>query len=173
MLVSSQIGKASRRFLRTKLLPHLVQEDGETQVGGLPGCRAARASLLVRLTQSLAKARILSFGALFMDVARAFYRDIRELAIHSQLDDDSVAAIARAAGLLPSAMQVLAQRLRDHGASLAHSDVDPHVVQQVARRYQAPWFACEGSIRYLPRRGHFPQDNSLRTSSAKFKLPSA
>eukprot|EP00959_Pyramimonas_sp_CCMP1952_P094232 1971287-Pyramimonas_sp.AAC.1 len=103
--VSSQIGKASKRCLRKALLPQLDDDAGETQSVGLPGQGAARASLLVRVAQSIAKARRLSFGALFLDVVQAFYRAIRELVIQAHrdtaLDDETIAALVRASGLPP------------------------------------------------------------------------
>ena len=102
----------------------------------------------------------MSFGALFLDVVQAFYRAIRELVVRAHrdtdLDDLTVAAIVRAAGLPPTAMQQLADRLRDR-AALSRSNVDPHTVAMVEQCYQAPWFVCEGSGQVsLPQRSFFP-----------------
>ena len=142
ILVSSQVGKASRRCLRSRLLPYLATEAGETQFGGLPGRGTTHASLVLRVSQSLAKLRKLSFGALFLDVVQAFYRAIRELVVRAHretdLDDLTVATIVRAAGLPPAAMQQLADRLRQRAAALSRSDVDPHTVAQVEQCCQAP-----------------------------------
>ena len=131
VLASSQCGKAARRCLRAGLLPQQVQEAGETQFGGLPGRGTTRASLLVRLAQALAKKRRPTFAALSMVVTRAFYLVMRELVIRSSLDDGSIAAVVRAAGLPPSATHVLARRLRDHGTSLERPHVDLRAVRQV------------------------------------------
>eukprot|EP00959_Pyramimonas_sp_CCMP1952_P114776 2399641-Pyramimonas_sp.AAC.1 len=157
ILVSSQIGKASRRCLRAQLIPWLTQEAGETQFGGLPGRGTTHASYCLRLAQALARARNRALGSLFLDATQAFYRAIREFLICSTLDDDSIAHIVTAAGLPPAAMHELAVRLREHGASLERSTVDPHVVAQVTQCYQAPWFVCEGSRQVsLPQRSVFP-----------------
>ncbi|CAK0883973.1 unnamed protein product, partial [Prorocentrum cordatum] len=93
ILVSSQLGKASRRCLRTRSMPAILATAGVTQVGGIPGRGTGHASVIIRLAQAVAAARALSFGALFLDVVQAFYRTLRELLLRSPLDDDAVACI--------------------------------------------------------------------------------
>eukprot|EP00959_Pyramimonas_sp_CCMP1952_P282083 5896085-Pyramimonas_sp.AAC.1 len=68
---------------------------------------------------------------------------MRELFVHSQLDDLSVATIGRAAQLPPDAMQIQAQKLQHHGATLTRSELGPYVAQQVPQRHHAPSFAYE------------------------------
>ena len=91
------------------MLPELVRKAGPTQFGGLPGRGTAHASLMIRLAQSIAAQHKLSFGALFLDVAQAFYRTIRELVISSQCTDEDIARIVKAADMPPEAMHRLAE----------------------------------------------------------------
>ena len=74
ILVSSQLGKASKRCLRQRLMPALLEAAGESQFGSIPGRGTTHASLVLRLAMPVAEARQQSCGALLMDVVRVFYR---------------------------------------------------------------------------------------------------
>eukprot|EP00959_Pyramimonas_sp_CCMP1952_P340751 7137116-Pyramimonas_sp.AAC.1 len=59
ILVSSQLGEASRRCLRTRLIPALLATAGDAQFGGVPGRGTGHASVIIRFAQAVAAARAL------------------------------------------------------------------------------------------------------------------
>eukprot|EP00959_Pyramimonas_sp_CCMP1952_P329674 6902393-Pyramimonas_sp.AAC.2 len=83
---------------------------------------------------------------LFVDVMTAFYSSIRELVMKTTLDRHGIAQLVLKAGLPPSAVVELEQRLRDL-PSLHTQGLDGHDLAMLEEASGDAWFLLPGAAR--------------------------
>ena len=110
ILVSSTVGKAYHRILRSRNVGAFARSASPLQVGGLPKRPVTLAAHVVRLHQQTCCAEKASCGLLFLDLREAFYRIVRPLVTGFTGTDEEVANILAAVRLPAGVMH----ELRDH-----------------------------------------------------------
>ena len=112
LLVSSHVGKTIHRSLRQNQADLYESYLQGQQIGGRRKIPVGFALHLTRAHLRIHLARGHSVGVIFLDLAEAFYRVIRPMALGGQLSDEAIAAMTQRLGLDPGTLQDLHEELQ-------------------------------------------------------------
>ena len=112
VLLGDCAAKMWHRFLRRRLIPHLVDYAPETTCA-INGRGIDIGAHLPRAARDWAVPRGLSCAVLFWDVEAAYYRVVRKLAFGTDLSDERVAVLLGRPGLPAEAFQELLIHARE------------------------------------------------------------
>ena len=113
LLMSSHLGKALRSHVRDRLLPEYCRGSSSLHFACKKGGNVSHASHLLRAFMASADAQGHSYAALYVDIASAFYRVIRELIVNLTMTDEEIVKIMQRFHLEPQDFQEL-RRLLSH-----------------------------------------------------------
>ena len=111
LLLSSHLGKTTRGWLRTKFLPIYEANSAPTHFAAKKGGNVAHAATLLKAVVSGAHRRGRSVTALFVDIASAFYRVVRELVVDLTSSDEEIISVLERFGLNEQHFALLRKQL--------------------------------------------------------------
>ncbi|CAE7777849.1 hypothetical protein AK812_SmicGene16718 [Symbiodinium microadriaticum] len=142
ILVSSTIGKAYHRLIRTRNIPALKEASTPLQIGGLPKCPVTLAAQVVRLHQNWCRKAGISQATLFLDLREAFYRIVRPLVTGFRGTDEDIARIVSSVHLPPGVMHELRAHLEDKSL-LEQSGATQWAATAACEALHHTWFRFE------------------------------
>ena len=140
--MSSTVGKAYHKIVRSRSVPALRQAATPLQIGGLPKCPVTMAAQVVRLHQSWCKGKGISQAVLFLDLREAFYRIVRPLVTGFSGTDEDIARVVSAVNLPPGVMHDLHAHLERHSL-FAQSGATDWVDAAASEALHNTWFRFE------------------------------
>ena len=142
ILVSSTVGKAYHKILRSRNVRPFEAIASPLQVGGLPRRPVTLAAQVVRLHQSWSHKAQMSFGVLFLDLREAFYRIVRPLVTGFTGTDTEVAAVLAAVQLPPGVMHELQAHLTETSL-FREAGASPWTSEATCEALRSTWFRFE------------------------------
>ena len=107
ILVSSVVGKAYHRILRSRCVPALQNVASPLHIGVLPKRPVTLVARVVRLHQQWCRRDNASYALLFLDLREPFYGIVRPLITEFSGSDEEIAAVLAAVALPPGVMHDL------------------------------------------------------------------
>ena len=140
ILVSSTIGKAYHKILRSKNVPALAAAATPLQIGGIPRRPATMAAHVVRAHQQWAAKQGRSQATVFLDLREAFYRIMRPLVVGFQVVTRTLLVLSERSTFHPmSCMNCMHTWNNNHSSC---KPVLPRGLRQLPeKRCNAPGFA--------------------------------
>ena len=111
LLLSAHMGKAVRGWLRDSIMPLYQAQSADTHFACKRGGNVSHASMLLRAFMRGAAKRLKSTSAIFVDVASAFYRVVRELVVNLSSSDEEIIEVLRRFRLGPEHFALLREQL--------------------------------------------------------------
>ena len=142
LLLSSHIGKALRRTMRTQLTVPFTQSAPQTHFAIKPGGCVSHASHSLRLFVQAAGRRNESVGILYLDVRSAYYRVVRQLAIGGQSTPDHLHRILRYFDLGQTSIDDLMEAIQEEPSCTA-SGMEEHQERLLQELLTATWFSSK------------------------------
>ena len=171
ILVSSTIGKAYHKILRSKNVPALAAAATPLQIGGIPRRPATMAAHVVRAHQQWAAKQGRSQATVFLDLREAFYRIMRPLVVGFQGSDEDIARIVREVNLPPYVMHELHAHLEQQSL-FVQAGASPWLAAVTGEALQCTWFRLNTAAVTETGIGTRPGDN-LADVVFSFVLPVA
>eukprot|EP00438_Fugacium_kawagutii_P021132 Skav213922 [mRNA] locus=scaffold1439:306795:310370:- [translate_table: standard] len=159
LLISSHAGKAVHRAIRQHQTDLMQAFLDASQLGGRPHVPVGIGLHEVRAYLRIQAAAHRSAAVVFIDLREAFYRIVRALAVDDTWTDDSVAKVAHAFNLPPSAVHDLYEHLRQP-PSASQAGMTAAQRRAIASIHTTTWFTMRSQQdRVLTTRGSRPGDS--------------
>ena len=158
LLVSSSLGKAFHTVYRRRLMPAIHESACGLQYTSHRSPIATMASHTVKafLNASHLSGRS-SFG-IFVDITEAYYRVIRQHAIHACCNDQDIMAFLVRMGITDMHLSDVAN-LYLSGPAIDELNVRPHLAKMITEIHRDSWFLIRGDDRpVITERGTRPGD---------------
>ena len=139
ILVQSCISKAIHRSMRDLAMDQWLPHALPFQIGGRRGCSAHFGHYCSRAFLDVMRTESRPAGVLFVDLAAAYYRVVRETVLGNRLGDRSVEDIAASLHLSPDDLQLLHEHIRDHPV-LREQDSAPLFTEVARELHSHTWF---------------------------------
>eukprot|EP00434_Breviolum_minutum_P033050 symbB.v1.2.029238.t1/scaffold3175.1/size97379/5 len=144
LLLSNHLGKCMRGVYRPKLQPFYASSSSKLHFAAKLGGNVSHASHYLRSFHTVAKKQGWSSSSIFVDISSAFYRIIRQFAVHLDTPKEELARIFQIFNIPPRELEHLQHELNDRTA-LAMAET-PERLQMIVRDYfEATWFTVPGS----------------------------
>ena len=143
IVLLSALGKRWHALLRSRLLPHVMEQKLPTQFGGFPGQQPGFATSMIWAYSNIAKAKGLSDACLFLDLRAAFHHLIRQFAWNhgdAALSPQLIAALNKE-GLDATKLQQRAQDSQQWG----HLPLPKHLNDLIVDLHQCTWYTLKGA----------------------------
>ena len=158
ILLMDVMGKVTRASLRKWINGPYLSQGHPMQLGGRPHQQAQFGAQLTRSFLRWRKGCNKSAAVLFVDIASAFYKALRQIATGADASDQDMAQIARRLGLGPELMPALYEALQGRTAYAALTESVPR--QQVLQEsLQATCFSVDGETIVGTEQGTRPGDS--------------
>ncbi len=158
LLVSSSLGKSFHNTYRRRVLGQMRQIATPLQVTAHQSPSVALAAHIVRAHTVAARIGGYTDYAMFLDIAQAFYKVIRQQAFDCTYADEDVLKFLTRMGIDDFCLEDVA-RLLEQGSTLATSGCDPFLHSQVAEVHRNTWFVLQGDASLIrTERGTRPGD---------------
>ena len=158
ILLMNVMGKITRASLRKWINEPYLVAGHSMQLGGKPHQQAQFGAQLTRSFLRWCKSNNKSAAVLFVDIASAFYKALREIATGADTSDQDIAQIVKRLGLGPEVMPALSEALQGRTAYAALTESVPR--QQVLQEsLQATWFSVDGEAVVGTEQGTRPGDS--------------
>ena len=138
LFVSSPIGKVLHAAYRPDLV-HAFEERLPIQIGGMPGYATIQATMCLNLYHRYWIRQKHSVGILFVDIASAFYRLVREHFIQYGEHEHTLHRVFQKLRLPESAWMEFQQQMHEHPA-IDRTDASPYVRALFKEFYCRTWF---------------------------------
>ena len=158
ILLMDVMGKLTRSGLREWINSPYLCNGHPMQLGGRPHQQAQFGAQLTRSFLRWRKACNSSAAVLFVDIASAFYKALREVATGADVSDQDIAKVAQRLGIGPEVMPALHEAL--HGRS-AYATLTSSVARQqvLQESLSGTWFSVDGSTIVATEQGTRPGDS--------------
>eukprot|EP00435_Cladocopium_sp_Y103_P015908 s2948_g3.t3 len=158
ILISAHMAKAFHRSLRVKNASLYACFMQRQQVGGRPSTPVGLGVHQVRAFQRWCCSRNRPSACVFLDLAEAFYRVIRPLAVSGDVSDDMLAHVAQRLNLDANALAEL-HALLSEASAIEEAGLPDHVCRAVRGLHQDTHFSLHGqSDRCITTIGSRPGD---------------
>ena len=158
ILLMDVMGKLTRSGLRRWINSPYLSHGHPMQLGGRPNQQAQFGAQLTRSFLRWRKACNSSAAVLFVDIASAFYKALREVATGADVSDQDIAKVAQRLRIGPEVMPAPYEALhgRSSYAALTSSVARQQVLQE---SLSGTWFSIDGSTIVATEQGTRPGDS--------------
>ncbi|OLQ01466.1 hypothetical protein AK812_SmicGene15780, partial [Symbiodinium microadriaticum] len=139
ILVQSAISKAIHRSMRGLAMDQWLPHALPVQIGGRRGCSAHFGHFCSRAFLSVMKAAGVSAGILFVDLAAAYYRVVRETILGDKLTGRGIDQIAATLHLSSDDLQLLRAHISSHPV-LCEQESAPLFLEIAREMHSHTWF---------------------------------
>ena len=159
LLVSSSLGKCFHTAYRRRLMPHLHRTATSLQFTAQRAPHVIQAAHMVKAFLDHHCHNNRSAYAVFVDIKEAFYRVLRQQAIHSDCSDENIMAFLRRMQIDNVHIQDVAT-LIEHGPAIDDLGLRPHLSQMISELHRDTWFIMQNDeCPVLTCRGTRPGDS--------------
>ena len=158
ILLMDVMGKLTRAGLRKWINDPYLRQGHPMQLGGKPHQQAQFGAQLTRSFLRWRKACNRSAAVLFVDIASAFYKALREVATGADVSDQDIAKVACRLGIGPEVMPALHDALQGRSAYASLTKSIPRQ-QALQESLSGTWFTVDGSTVVATEQGTRPGDS--------------
>ena len=158
LLVSSSLGKAFHTVYRRRLMPAIHDSARSLQYTSHRSPIVTMASHTVRAFMNASHRSGRSSFGIFVDITEAYYRVIRQHAIHACCNDQDIMAFLVRMGITDMNLTDVAN-LYHAGPAIDELNVRPHLAKMITEIHRDSWFLIRGDDRpVVTERGTRPGD---------------